>query len=351
MELVTAFCLAPALDRGETDPIADDLYLEAQALLKDLDVFFTPENRLAITRWIKRINANRDEYRKSLLLWLDVVEEVAFEVEKELGNGTGPVKLRQVRGALFYLLQQMTKGMEVPGVPRYLNRFGLHFAIRGAVEFIVTLDNPGKYEKGVTSPEDKQRKLWGTAPVEPGQQEIQGTFFERLRARVRTSRVVVACLKWWEPKADRFTNWIMDKLLAPPLVTPAFKRKVDELILQLEKNIDQDSPSQTSQIERMFSGVFEMIRWVGSHGTEVRAAIDALSRIFHLTADMTAIDRNRRIEVLKEALILYFEDRGMTGPYFRVMVRIVVDLALDALKFLYKKQLDLKAQRSQRFAA
>jgi hypothetical protein len=254
------------------------------------------------------------------------------------------VKLRQVKGALFYLLQQMTKGMEVPGIPRYLNRFGLHFAIRGAVEFIVTLDNPGKYEKGFTSPEDQQRKLWGTAPIEPGQkEETQGTFFERLRARLRASRVVVAVLKWWEPKADRLTNWIMDKLLSPPVVTPGFKRKVDELILNLEKNIDQGSASQTSQIERMFAGVFEVIRWVGTHGTEVRAAIDGLSRIFHLTADMTAIDRNRRIEVLKEALILYFEDRGLTGPYFRVMVRIVVDLALDALKFLYQKQLERPA--------
>ena len=81
MELVTAFCLAPALDSGATDPVADEIYLEAQGLLKDLDVIFTAENRKAIVLWIKRIDARRDEYRKNLLLWLDVIEEVAFEVE------------------------------------------------------------------------------------------------------------------------------------------------------------------------------------------------------------------------------------------------------------------------------
>jgi hypothetical protein len=340
MELVTAFCLAPALDRGETDPLAEDIYLEAQRLLKDLDVVFAAENRRAIILWMRRINAHRDEYRKSLLLWLDVIEEVAFEVEKDLGDKTGPVKLRRVKGAVFYLLQQMTKGLEVPGIPRYLNRFGLHFAIRGTVEFIVTLDNPEKYQQGPGPVSAPERKLWGSAPrvmrAFDQKEAAQGGFFDRLD--LRDSRLVVATLKWWEPKADRLTNWILDKLLAPPLVSPRFKRKVDELILQLERNIDPESISDKSPIEQMFSVFFEVIRWIGRHGNEVRAAIDALSISFHLTAELTDMDRNRRIEVVKEALILYFEERGLTGPYFRFMLRIVVDIGLDALQFLYQKQ-------------
>jgi hypothetical protein len=340
MELATAFCLAPALDRDETDPVATDIYQEAQTLLKDLDIIFTAENRKAILLWIKRIDAHRDEYRQDLLLWLDLIEEVAYEVEQDLGNKTGPVKLRRVKGAVFYLLEQMTKGLEVPGVPGYLNRFGLHLAIRGTVEFIVTLDNPEKYNEGVEPVPPKVRKLWGTGPRVPkklaGRDRSAG-FFERLQDRIHDSRVFVAFLKWWEPKVERFSNWLLDKLLAPPVVSPRFKKRVDELLLQLDKNID-GSDSHGSPIEDMFSSLFEVVRWIGKHGTEMRAAIDAFSIAFHLTAEMTDMERNRRVEVVKEALILYFEDRGVTGPYFQFILRIFVDLGLDALSFLYQKQ-------------
>jgi hypothetical protein len=341
MELVTAFCLAPALDSGATDPVADEIYLEAQGLLKDLDVIFTAENRKAIVLWIKRIDARRDEYRKNLLLWLDVIEEVAFEVEKDLGDKTGPVKLRRVKGAVFYFLEQMTKGLEVPGIPRYLNRFGVHLAIRGTVEFIVTLDNPQKYQQGPELVSVEERRLWGSAPRVPRKltpSDQAGGFIERLHDRLHDSRAVVASLKWWEPKAESLIDWVMDKLLAPPLVSPRFKKKVDELILQLDKNIDNGSVPNRAPVEDMVSSLFEVVKWIGRHGTELRAAIDALSISFHLTAQVTAMERTRRIEVVKEALILYFEDRGLTGPYFKFVLTILVDLGLDALSFLYQKQ-------------
>ena len=339
LELVTAFCLSPALDQGETDAEAEEIYLEAQKLLKDLDIIFTAENRRKILLWIKRIDARSEEYRRSLLLWLDLIEEVAYEAEKDLGDKTGPVKLRRVKGAVFYLMQQMTKGMEVPGIPHYLNRFGLHLAIRGTVEFIVTLDNPEKYQAEPTTIPPSDRKLWGKGPrLRRSEPDPDSTFMERLRGRILDSNAMVAFLKWWEPIADRFTNWLLDKLLAPPIVSPDFKRKIDKIINQLEQNIEQDPTSRKSQMQEMFSVIFEAVRWIGRHGTEVRAAIDALSISFHLTAKMSDMERARRVVVLKEALILYFEDRGITGPYFRFMLRIVVDLGLDALKFLYQKQ-------------
>lgn len=351
MELVSAFCLSPMLDRGESDPVADDIYLEAQGLLADLDKILTPANRQAILLWIKRIEANRDVYKESLLLWLDVIEEVAFEIELDLKDNTGPVKLRRVKAAVFYLMEQMTHGAEVPGIPRYLNRFALHIAIRGTVEFIVTLNNPEKYQSANDESPADERQLWGK---ERGfrSQLYQGprpsaSFIERpldrIHDQVHNSRVFVAFLKWWEPKVERLIDWVLDKLMSPPLVSPIFKKKVDDLILRLQKEMDGKTGSP-APISDMFSNIFEVVRWIGQHGTELRAAIDVFSRAFHLTSELGSLDPERRIEVVKGTLILYFEERGLSGPYFRFMLQIIVDIGLDALSFLYKKQQDRAVQ-------
>lgn len=347
MELVSAFCLAPMIDQGEPDPLAVEIHEDVQKLLGELDVIFTPQNRQNFLLWMKRIDAHRDEYRRTLLLWLDVIEEVAFEIEIDLRENTGPVKLRRVKGAVFYLLEQLTKGLQTPGVPRYLSRFGLHIAIRGTVEFLVTLDNPQKYQQSVDPIAAKERRLWERgreARPRSAFREPEETIIERLRNRLHDSRVFVALLKWWEPIFGKFTDWVLDKFLAPPAVSLRFKRKIDQLVVKLNETIPQDYVSEGAPIQGLFSFMFEGVRWIGKHGKEVRAAIDALSLAFHLTVEMSQLDRDQRIEVVKQALILYFRDRGLSGPYFEFMLRIVVDIGLDALSFLYEKQRDRVVQ-------
>lgn len=342
MELVTALCLPGLESEQEVDPRAEQLLRDAEEFKEKLKIVFSTEMRREMIAFIKYLNANRELYRKSLLLWLDLIEEVCFLTELDLGDDTGPVKLRRVRGAVFYLLSKLTQGLEVPGVPRYLNRFFLDLVIRGTVEFIITLVNAGEFDARPPLPEDAHRTgLWDdairqrkAAAVNAAQRRV-GTL-ERVQNRVSTwqKNIVVFILKRWEPLISRILNWMLDKLLAPPLVPEEFKLKVDAIVTNMSRTEPGMPPFRI-----MAEWFFDVIAWVGTHGKEVRAAIDALSLAVKWTADMSDLTREERITVVEDALVIYFdEELGLRGPLFRLMLRLLIDLNLSAVEFLYEKR-------------
>ena len=128
---------------------------------------------------------------------------------------------------------------------------------------------------------------------------------------------------------DRFVNWLLDKLLAPPWVSPVFKQRVDAIVA---------NSGGEPVIDELGSSFFAVIAWAGEHHNEMRAAIDALAVAVHWTADISDLTRDERIDLIAEALILYFADIGLGGPLFREMVRCLVDIGLDAVLYLYQKR-------------
>jgi hypothetical protein len=344
MELVTAFCLSPSVDgEEETDPRVRELLRDAEELKEKLAIVFSAEMRREVIAFIKHLNANREVYRKSLLLWLDMIEEICFMVEQDLGDNTGPVKLRRVRGAAFYLVSKFTQGLEVPGVPSYLNRFFLQLVVRGTVEFIITLVNAGEHEPRPPLPGvSYSRGLWDAALKSESEQEASeaqqksGSLLSRAQDGVERwhQNLIVFLLKWWEPFINRLLNWMLDKLLAPPSVPEEFKHTVDALISDMRRSQPDMPPPML-----MADWFVEVFGWIGRHGKELRAAIDALSIAIHWTAQLSDLTREERIQLIEEALIIYFdEELGLRGPFFRVMLRLLIDINLDAIEFLYEKR-------------
>ena len=344
MQLATAFCVAPIVDPSfEPSPEAERLDEDVEKLKRDLEILFSDDMRRQVLQFVKYLDENRDLYRRTFLLWVDLTEEVALQVEEEMGDNTGPVKLRRVRGALFYLFSRLTESMQVPSIPRYLNRLVLQAAIRGTVEFIITLVNVDKTEQRTALPADVYRVgLW--------QKQLEKTRLKRAdeRKRIRRSvvkraahatsqwrrRLVVALLKLWEPLIERCTNWILDVLLAPPKVPKGVKVRVDLLIAELNADAPQGMPPP-EMLGRCF---LDVMIWMGQHGKEMRAAIDAFSIAVHWTDQLGHMSREERIRLIEDALILYFEDIGLKGPYFRFVLRLLVDIGLDAIVFLYQKR-------------
>ena len=343
MELATAFCLAPVLDSGEPSAEAERLNEDVEKLKRDLDILFSDDMRRQVLQFVKYLDENRGLYRRTLLLWLDLTEEVALQVEEEMGDNTGPVKLRRVRGGLFYLFSRFTESMEIPSIPRYINRLVLQAAIRGTVEFIITLVNVDKIEQRTMMPADVYRLgLW--------HKQLERTRLRRTSELKRTRRnvvkraahatsqwrrqLVVFLLKLWEPLIERCTNWILDVLLAPPRVPAGFKIKIDVLIADMTANAPPGMPPP-KMLGRCF---LDVMLWIGQHGKEMRAAIDAFSIAVHWTDQMGEMSREERIRLIEDALILYFEDIGLRGPYFRFVLRLLVDVGLDAIVFLYQKR-------------
>lgn len=328
-ELLTALCLAPLLDREgrAADPSQEWFFREAERLKADLSLLFSAGSRAEVVAFLGHLDANRDEYRRSFLLWLEVVEELCLEAELDLRDNTGAVKMRRVKAGMFYLLDRFTEGADVVGIPRYLDRLVVHLMIRATVEFVVSLVNVEQFEEqplaGVTAGE---RGLWtNVIPKRRGQAP---------RRRPLSRRLVVPVVKAWES----LWAWLLDRivawLLGPPwTVSPQMKRRVDNLVARYQTGSVGDPP-----IRGLVNWVFDVLRWVGTHGREVRAAINALTVAIHLTAEIADLSREERIALVEEALVRVFKDMGIGGPYFRVVLRIAVDVALDAIVHLFQKR-------------
>ena len=340
LDMVANLCLPPdPRYDAPPDPEIEELLGEIDELKEKLHVLFSSDMRREVIAFIRHLNDNRESYRKTLLLWFDLVEGLAFEVELAYGDNTGPVKLRQVRAAVFYLMSKFSAGLEVPGVPRYLNRLFLHLAVRGTVEYIITLVNSEKIEQRTAAAGAVYNHGLWNRDLPRARAEITAVGKRSPLRRAQDAagrldeRVKVTVVKWWEPVGERVVNWLLDKLLAPPAVPPDFKLKVDALVADMTAGHPNVPP-----IDRAVHRVFEVVRWVGRHGKEVRAAIDVFSIAINWTARMSEMSRERRIEVVTEALVRYFDDLGMSGPFFRFVLRLVVDLNLDAIHFLYVKR-------------
>lgn len=340
LDTLANLCVPPDPRYDEPpDPEMEEVLRDIDELKESLRVIFNSDVRNQIIDFIRHLNRNRDAYRRSLLLWLDLIESLAFEVELAYGDNTGPVKLRRVRASVFYLVSRVSGGLRIPGVPGYLNRLILHFVVRGTVEYIVTLVNADEMEhRTAAAGAVFDHGLWiRDLPRARGEKMSRGrmSVFRRAQERVGRldERARVTVVKWWEPAANRIVNWIIDKLLAPPPVPPDFKLKVDAMIDDI-KNTHQDVPP----VEAVASWFLDFVRWAGQHGTQIRAAIDVFSIAINWTAQMSEMSRERRIKIVTEALIRYFAELGMSGPFFRFVLRLVVDINLDAIHFLYVKR-------------
>src|SRR5690349_12830120 len=87
MQLATAFCVAPIVDPTfEPSPEAERLDEDVEKLKRDLDILFSDDMRRQVLQFVKYLDQNRDLYRRTFLLWVDLTEEVALQVEEELGD-------------------------------------------------------------------------------------------------------------------------------------------------------------------------------------------------------------------------------------------------------------------------
>ena len=346
LELASGFCLAPLLDPDidAADPESAELVRDIKQLKRNLDIMFSDDVRRQLRSFIKQLDENRDLYRRSLLLWLDLTEEIAFQVELDLGDNTGPVKLKRVEGGIFYLLSKLSVGLQVPRVPRFMNRFVLQMVIRGTVEYIITLVNIDKFASRTRVAADiDSMGLWNRPLKKQRHLQMDELKARRKRnvvsraaftVRERSGKLAVSVEKqqtlWWE----RLANFLLDLIFAPPKVPQAFKTKIDLIIEQMNR----EAPSNMPPIAMMGRWFFDIFLWIGQHGKEIRAAIDAFSIAVHQTQKMSEMTRERRITVIEDALILYFDELGLSGPYFRFVLRLFVDINLDAMVFLYKKR-------------
>jgi hypothetical protein len=319
VNLVTAFCLAPSLDqRGETNQQAEELYRDSWRLRRDLDAIFTDAVRSELVRVIQGIEANREIYRRSFLAWLDLIEDLCLDAERDLGPGTGPIKLRRVKAAMFHLLYRSVENVDLPGIPSYVEPLVLNLGIRWSIEFVITL---------VNSP-DPDRSLWRYTSPQGALSIPQRWWLTRPDPWKRLVKRKDALAEWL---VEAVVNW----LLRPPKLSRSLQRKVDAIVHTWDEYATDGRPP----IQQLAETAFAALEWVGTHGDQVRAAIDAISIVVHWTAEFADLTREQRIDLIKDTLIVYFEeDLGVSGPYFRFVLRLAIDFTVDSIFHLYRKR-------------
>ncbi|MGH7485727.1 MAG: hypothetical protein ACRD3J_27565, partial [Thermoanaerobaculia bacterium] len=143
-DLTTVLCLAPCLQQqpdSNTVRGGRELAAAIRRIKKDLDEFLTDDVRNDLEELLQHIDRNRDRYRDAVLLWIDLLEDVAALMEGRYGDKTGPLKNRKVRAAMYYLLKGFIGNQPLPNVPPFLRPIVMEIAIRWTIEFLVTLDN------------------------------------------------------------------------------------------------------------------------------------------------------------------------------------------------------------------
>jgi hypothetical protein len=319
-ELTTIICLAPCLIDDQPSARVQregrELANAIRRILGDLEEFLTPDVREDIESLLDHVDRNRDRYRRAVLLWVDLLEEVAALMEKEYGNDTGPLKKRRVRAAMYYLLKGFIGNTPLPRIPTFLRPIALELAIRGTIEFLVSLDH--RESDGKARP-----KLWDKV------ERPQGPKSTLLETRVKLS-------KPWDRFLEVLGTWVASLFFSPPWLWPPLRKKVNAILADWQV---RNRETGTTPAERTFGVVMDTARWIGEHGPQVRALIDMVAVAVCETAKMARLSRDERLDVVKEAaLIIVQEDLGFSGPLWGTIMRLMVDLMADAIENLFRKR-------------
>lgn len=314
-ELTAAICLAPFVNTPSesTQQGGQELANAIRRLKRDLDAFLTEDVRNDLRELLEHIDRNRDRYRAAVLLWIDLLEDIAELMECKYGDKTGAVKRRKVRAAVYYLLKGFIGNRPLPHVPPFLRPVVLEIAIRWTIEFLVTLDNP----------QSQRPELWERS-------ETAGT------RRSEVLQAEVKFVKVWESWLEVLATWILGWFLKPPPLRGELRVKVDRILEQWQK---RNQETDTTPMERTVGAVFRTSMWIGEHGEQVKALVDLLTVAVVEASKLTRLSRNQRIAVIKEAMvILVQEDLGISGPLWGEIVRVMVDILGDAIDQLFRKR-------------
>ena len=313
-DLTAAICLAPLVQEPskETRYYAQELIAAIRRIKRDLDEFLTDDVRHDLRELLEHIDRNRDRYRDAVLLWIDLLEEISHLMESEYGNQTGPLKMRNVRAAAYYLIRGFVGNSPLPHVPAFLRPIVLELSIRWTVEFLVVLDK---------SDDIPRPELWQNVQA-PQRSEV-------LSAEVKF-------FGWWEKWLEVLATWILGWFLKPPRLSGKLRVKVDAILAQWQKRNEE---TDTTPLERTVGVVFRTTTWIGEHAKEVKAFVDLIAVAVVEANKLANLSRNQRIAVIKEVIVILVEDDlGISGPLWGEIIRLLVDVMGDAIERAFEKR-------------
>lgn len=314
-DLTAALCLAPLFEQpsNSTRSGARELLAAIRRIKRDLDDFLTDDVRYDLEEMLQHISRNSGRYRDAVLMWIDLLEDVAALLEGEYGDKTGALKHRKLRAAMYYLINGFVGNQPLPHVPPFLRPIVMEIAIRWTVEFLVTLDHKQN---------ENRPQLWdGIGPATP-------------RAEVLSAEV-----RWdafWDHFWETLGTWFAHWFLKPPKLTGPLRVKVDRILQRWEA---RNQELGTTPMERTIGVVFRTATWIGDHADQMRALVDLVTCAVIEASKLERLSRDERIAVVKEAMVILIQDDlGLTGPLWGELIRVFVDIGADSIENLFRKR-------------
>jgi hypothetical protein len=314
-DLARAVCLAPFLDEPADSHTKDEARKQpvAQKIKRDLDSALTDDVRADLVQLIQHFEDNRMTYRDAVVRWVDLLDDIAFYVEDKYGDGRGRLKQREVRAALYYIFKGFPGHTGLPTLPPWSRPIFLEIAVRATIDYLVTLDKPMS----------NRPELWGDAsPVGSAPQSAW-------------TRATATMGNWRQTASERIVAALIAFFLPPPTLSGRRQKDVDAI---LDEWAERNRLTGTQPFERAAAPVAASALWISTHGVQFRAAIDTVALAVYETAHLSRLHRHEQLEVVKEAVVMIFQDLGFTGPTCDTVVRFMVDLTGDATLHLFSKR-------------
>jgi hypothetical protein len=304
---------------------AEQLVEDFWRLSRDLDTLLTPDVRATLVSVVERIKADREEYRRTLEAWIDLTEELCLEAECEHGDGTGPLKLQRVKAATFQLFYRFMESTSLPHLPAYVQPLVIDLAVRGLVEFVISLVNTPQPE----------RSLWRHVSL-PRARALPAKFGDRAWASVTRRK-------------DHLLESILAWLLRPPALPRRLQIKINAIADQWDKDA---AASGIPTAQGVALNVFSIFNWLGTHGPQLRSAVDAISIAVHWSAEFFHLSLAERVELIERAFDEYLEQIGLGDTLLARILRAFLDLTVEEVIDLFAKrnvfEVQIRARKAPR---
>lgn len=317
-EFQKAFCgLFTSFFRVAANPPEDDALMQrARLFIWQLDRAYAEatggESAYTLLAELDQLLLPADQVRNALVAWVNVVESLVQEAERQYGSqGRGSYKAEQVKAVLIHLFLD-DPAWKIPNVPDFLLPVGVELIASWSIDAIVVLLN--------------HNDAWVPAPTKG----------DGAPAASLPARIIMAVAKWLQEDpflrsiGAVFARWGRKMVLAAHPLNSAAQEALAELQRPGMPTI-QTVADRTAQI-----GV-----WVAQHRKQVVAFIELVTIAVREAEAFEAMSGPEKKEYARDLVIALLEDSGFireNTPFSNFITEWLIDWGIDAVVMLFNKR-------------
>lgn len=274
-------------------------------------------------QFINRIAPAAGQIEKALIAWVNLIEVLVQEAEREYGSavGRGPQKAELVKAALLHLILDRPQ-LTIPDIPEFLVPIVTEIGVDCIIDAVVVILN--------------QNQLWEPVPVQAS--DGIGIFARALRLLRQFWRWLTALAPvryidaWWAKLTRRL-------ILAAYPLSPQLKAAVQKI-----------ENTEGASIEDILNQSVATVRWIGEHRNEVLALIQVVAAAIQEAEFIGQLSGPEKKVYARDLILAFLESIGIiddrTGLTYQIADSFL-DWVIDAVVQIFNKRADSFGKRTR----